>query len=345
MKSTFKLLALSLLCLSVNLRAAEYVKCEHRAYPKSQITALDLSNKFGLVEIRDTGGDSVTVDMKITVKNMSASRAERLLGQISTDIRRSGGLLKVETLFSSNFRGNGSFSVDYLVNIPRDRDLTISNKFGNVVLQDLEGRGRFILAYGSLTAGKLQPRQQIPVWLDLAYGKADISTVDQLHGAIRYSKLYLRSAEYLELNSKYSGLNVGKTGSLKLDSKYDGISLEKTEKLEASSRYTNYTIGLLGRQIKLDSSYGSVRIERVSPAFRSLEITSSYGGISANMQEVSYDLDAECEYCEIRYPDERFRGDRSRESHRFRLLGKVGQPEAGQKVMIRSRYGDVKLDR
>src|SRR5690606_6779224 len=115
----FKHLLLSLLMFPVALHAESYMKKVHQGFSKSQITALHVTNKFGSVEISDTGGDSVTVDVSITVKNMSRSKADDLLDLIRISIRKNGSTLVAETVIAESFKTKGNFTIDYRINIPK----------------------------------------------------------------------------------------------------------------------------------------------------------------------------------------------------------------------------------
>ncbi len=345
MTRKFKLLFIALLTLPVALHAEEITKKLHRAYAKSQIAALDMVSKFGNIEIRDEGGDSVTVDARVTVKDVSGTKARQLLDMIGISIRKNGNLLEVETIIQEKFKTGGNFNIDYRINIPKDRDLTINQKFGNVVLADRTGKGSFTIAYGNLTAGNLNNPASSPLWLDLSYGKADIGSMNQLKAIVKYSKVFAGTAGKVELESKYSGLDIKRTGDLQLNSKYDGIRLGEISGLTATSKYTNYTIEKLNRYIILDTEYGSVRIDEVSPEFTKVEINNSYGGINIGMSNLDYYLDASCNYCDVKYPAERFRGNRSKENQNTEVKGNVGNASSGKTVLLRSRYGSINLTR
>ena len=342
MRPKFKLLVLFAVFCALSSQAGEYTRKIHGAFVKAQIQALDVTNKFGTITINDFGGDSVVVDAVITIENATEKRAQYLLEQIQVSIRRTGPLLKAETIIKDDFKSKEKFSIDYTINIPADRDLTITNKFGNLVLNNLNANGQFYISYGNLNAGNLKAPDGKHILMDVAYGKADIGSVNRMLTEIRYSKLFLNEAKSLNVDSKYSGLNIRTIGELLLESKYDGIEIEKIKTLKANSKYTNYNIGELGQKLLIDTEYGGVRIQEVTAGFESIEVTNSYGGIEIGLGNKDYFIDASCDYCDITYPEEKFRGNREKRNNSFYLRGNVG-PETNKKVVIRSRYGGIKL--
>ncbi|MGQ7869433.1 hypothetical protein [Sunxiuqinia sp. sy24] len=343
MKLKFKLIILLLGLGILTAQAEEYTKKEHTSYLKAQIQAVDVTNKFGTITINDFGGDSVVVDVLITVENANEKKANYLLDQIEIDMRRVGNVLNLTTRIKDDFKTKGNFSIDYTINIPADRDLDVTNKFGNLILNNLSAQGAFNISYGNMTAGYLEAPENSKINLELSYGKADIESVNHLQTEIRYSKLFIGEAKTIGAESRYSGLNVEELGTLVLDSKYDGVNIEKLGSLQANSKYTNYDIEELKQSLVLDTQYGSVRVNEVSDTFEKIDITNSYGGIEIGLDDQDYFIDATCDYCDVNYPESEFVGNREKRDHSFYLQGNIGA-ETSKKVLIRSRYGGIKLD-
>jgi len=343
MKLKFRLLIIMLLFsgLVVSASNAEYTKNFKKGWTKSSVTALKITNKFGEVRINDLGGDSVTIKVLITIENKSSGKAKELMDKISVSFDKSGGLVSAETKIEDNFRNNESFSIDYLVNIPKDKELIIANKYGNVIVNELDAKGYFEVNYGSMTAGKLKAPAGNPIKVIVNYGKADLDNINEANMEFNYSKLYANTINQLVLDTKYSTVNLQKTEKLTLDSKYDAVSIDEIASLKSISKYTNYKIGLLTGNFDLDTGYGSVRISKVDAKFENISITNSYGGINIGLNELNYKLRADCDYCEVNYPENRYKGNKIKDNHKFSLDGNVGT--GGGKVTITSRYGGVKL--
>ena len=344
MKSKFSLtLVLFLVSAMIAGTAnAEMTKTIRKAWPKSSVTALKVTNKFGEIKINDTGGDSVSIKVEITVANTSDSRAKELINLIKVDFQKNGGLAIAETRIDEDFRSKQSFTINYQINIPRDKELDITNRYGNVVVNQLEGKGTFNVSYGNLTTGRMNVPSGSPAVINVSYGKADIEAVNQATMIFKYSQLSGGEFGQLNLESKYSPhINLHKVNRLHLDSKYDNINIDEIGTLQSVSKYTSYKIGLLRENLNLDTGYGSVRINEVEPKFGNIEITNSYGGINIGLNDLDYELKADCSYCDVDYPSNRYKGDKIRENQSFSLNGSVGT--GGGSVTINSRYGGVKL--
>jgi hypothetical protein len=157
-----------------------------------------------------------------------------------------------------------------------------------------------------------------------------------------YSHLNADEIGHLLLSSKYTTVDMHKTSDITLDSKYDGINIDEIGNLKSESKYTNYKVELLTGSFDLNTGYGSVRINNVESKFDKISIVNSYGGINIGMDNLSYKLKANCDYCDVKYPEDRYKGNKIRENHRFSLDGNVGA--GGGTVNITSRYGGIKLE-
>jgi hypothetical protein len=344
MKSTFSLIIALLLCSATfaGTSGADFTKQYRKGWSKNGVSGIQISNKFGEVKINNMGGDSITVKVLITIDNASDSKARDMMSRIKISLQKNGDIISGATDIEDGFRGNNSFTIDYLINTPKDKNLNITNKYGNIVLNELEAKGEFDVSYGSMTAGKMQSPAGNPVKISVAYGKADLETINAAEIDIKYSKLYAEEIKNLQLTTKYSGINLHKVGQMNLDSKYDGYSIDEIDRLKAISKYTNYKIDLLTGDLDLDTGYGSVRINKVDPKFGKIVVNNSYGGITIGLNGLNYSVDADCDYCDINYPESRYKGNKIRENHKFSIQGTVGS--GGGKVNITSRYGGIKLD-
>jgi len=337
-------LTIALLVVSTMLASAvgdEFTKQISKGWTRSSVTELKVSNKFGEVKINDLGGDSVTIKVVIKIDNASERKADDLMNKIQINIQKTGSMVSAETNIREDFRNNEKFTIDYLINIPKDRDLNITNKYGNVTINELDAKGFFEVNYGSLTAGNIKAPSGSPVKIQISYGQANLESINDADMELKYSKLVADEINHLVLDSRYSAITLHKTSKLTLESNYDGINIEEVDNLKSVSKYTNYKIGLLTGSFDLDTGYGSVRISKVGSKFENIKIINSYGGINIGLNNLNYNLKVDCNYCDVKYPKDRFKGNKINDNQRFSLEGNVGS--GGGTVSITSRYGGVKL--
>ncbi|MFV0591230.1 MAG: hypothetical protein ACK5M7_07590 [Draconibacterium sp.] len=336
------LLFAGLLAAGLSVKAEEKTKEYKKSWPVSEVTTLQIINKFGEIKINNNGGSEVTIEVKVTVEAANERKTDELLGLIDIAFQKSGKNIKAETKIANDFKSQKRFSIDYTVNIPSDKNLIIENKYGNTVINRLEANGDFEIKYGNLSANELLTPEGGSLKVNLAYGNANIGDASNLEAQIAYSPMTIGTIESLTIDSKYSTIEIGTGKSIRAESKYDKFRLGKAESVVATTKYSHISIDELSKSIKIESGYGGVKVGKVNADFDLIDITNSYGQISLGLNNANYSIDASCDYCGISYPQESFEGNRLRENNSQTVKGKVGEGEGG-KVYIKSRYGEIKL--
>lgn len=336
----FSLALLLLVIFTFQVQAEKTTKRIYRSFPVSQVAKLELSNKYGHIQIDDNRKDSVVISVEISVEG-SDSRAQKLLDNIDVNISTSGKIVSATTDFKNDLKINSrEFSIDYLVSVPADRDLNVSNKYGKVNMNNLTGKGIFNIMYGELRAKELLSPE---LTIDIAYSKASIDATRDLKLAIRYSKLTLTKGDNLNLNSKYSGLNLGDCKDVLVESKYDDIRFKTISSITANSMYTGYKLDQVLTSVKLTNGYGDFTVASIPASFNSIRVSSKYATIRLGIEPgASYKLDGKARYCELKHPSGKL--NRSKEDFSLEVQGTVGEAESpAATVNIESSYGNVIL--
>ena len=346
MKRTFKwmaLLALITITFSgTNALAVEKTKKFHNSWAVGGVETVNIANKFGEVRITNKGGNQITIDVLVTVEASSDSKANDLLDKISIAMQKKGETVYAKTIIENNFNSQRRFSINYVVNVPSDKNLEISNKYGNTIVNQLFANGLFDIQYGNLTANELKAPGTDNMNVRIAYGKASIETANDLRLDLQYSGGTVGKIKDLLLQSKYSSLDLEEGGNIHIDSKYDKYDFGKVASVLATTKYTQVRIEKLAKSLKIEAGYGSIRVNEISADFESVSVTNEYGQISLGLGKASYAVDASCEYCGISYPESNFKGNKMNERNTQTIDGEVGNGGGGT-IYIRSRYGEIRL--
>ncbi len=347
MKRKFKTITALVILLALmagsQAGAVEKEKKYHESWPVNSVQTLDINNKFGEVKVTNKGGNSVTIDVVITVEAANDRIANELLNQLDVRFSKTGSTVFAETHISRGFKSRQRFSIDYEVNIPSDKNLNITNRYGDTFVNVLNASGKFDIQYGNFSANELKAPSGGSVSFSLAYGKANVESANDMDVTVQYSTITLGQVRELNLNSKYAVLNLERASSIVADSKYDNFNFGDVGSVSATTKYTQIRIEKLEKSLKVDAGYGGIRVREVDSRFESVSITNSYGQISLGLGVAAYSLDASCDYCGISFAESRFSGDRVTENQSRRVKGKIGSGNGGT-VYIKSRYGQIKLD-
>lgn len=356
-KSNYKpgmLLFTPLLLLSFTLSAQEVTKEFHKEFTTEANTTLQISNRYGDVVIQKWDKDQVVIDVKVTVEMPDREKAEKFISFIDVQFSESDNLISAKTVIDDKFNfsgwGSGSrkFSIDYNVRMPAGIALTLSNRYGNTDIDELNGLLNLDIKYGNLTAGKLTRGNVKPLSkLNLAYGKGSIDEAGWLDLIMRYcGSMEITKSQALLLDSKYSKLSLGETSSIVGESKYDNLRIENINNLVLENGYTEVNIGTLSKKLDYNGSYGSLTVDKVPKGFESLTVSTKYMGVNLGIDEdANYNLEAKVSYGGLKYNEDNFKNRRHIvENNSKEVAGIVGKEESpSAKVNVVASYGSVKL--
>lgn len=325
----------------------EYEKEIIEVFSAQKGTELNISNKYGDVDIHNWEKDSVSVKVLITIETTSEEKAKLLFTNIDINMDKIGQVISAETRMSQKFKTGKKFSIDYEIFMPEYIKLEVANKFGNIYIQTLREKANINLSYGNLKAEKLLYPEEKPVSsINLSYAKATIDECNRTKLTLKYSKMNIGLSKALIVVSRYSKLHLDENETVIADSKYDAFNIVSSDVFKVNmGQYSDFRIENVNRALELNLRYGNCKIDNVSRNFESILVDNQYVASKIAIEEgASYTLEAETKYCGINYPDNaeviQKIVDKS-ETYLKVIVGNSSNPKG--KVKIQSQYGNVSL--
>ena len=348
MKTIYKFLPVLLLIFflfqgkaSAYDESSKVIKKEYTVNPDARVL---LDNKFGQIHINNWDKNMVSIEIRITVGASSPEKAQKLLDLVTIVSEGTPSNVQIRTMLSKDFSDNKKLSVDYTVNMPSTIMLNLTNKFGDVFLNELLGKGNFNISYGNIEINKLMNSDNV---ININFGKGDIHYITGAMVSLKYSDLQVEYAGSLYVDSKFSNLEGIKIISLSLGFEGGKLDLDNSSVITGKSKFTDLSISHLDKKIDLDIQYGNCDVDQISADFTLVSIRNKYGHVSVNIPSgTSYSLDADLKFCDLDFPDDQAAFTQkisTNTSKSFRgTVGKNPNPEA--KVIIRSEFGNVSLE-
>jgi len=348
MKTIYKFLPVLLLIFilfqgkaSAYDESSKVIKKEYTVNPDARVL---LDNKFGQIHINNWDKYMVSIEIRITVGASSPEKAQKLLDLVTIVSEGTPSNVQIRTMLSKDFSDNKKLSVDYTVNMPSTIMLNLTNKFGDVFLNELSGKGNFDISYGNIEINKLMNSNNV---ININFGKGDIHYITGAMVSLKYSDLQVEYAGSLYVDSKFSNLEGIKIISLSLGFEGGKLDLDNSSVITGKSKFTDLSISHLDKKIDLDIQYGNCDVDQISADFTLVSIRNKYGHVSVNIPSgTSYSLDADLKFCDLDFPDDQAAFTQkisTNTSKSFRgTVGKNPNPEA--KVIIRSEFGNVSLE-
>ena len=305
--------------------AEEKIKTYSKSYSVDANDRLEISNKYGRINVNTWNKNEVRVDVQIKGDASDNETAQKMIDAISISDNKSGDVVS----FSTNF-GNGSSSiwnlfnnmndhhkveVNYTVYMPSTMSLSLSNKYGAVVLPSLSGKVTIDNSYGSLTAKALTNSSN-------------------------------------EFNVHYYEVNIEELGGGSINLGYGSLKLGNVGRLEASVSYAPIDIGKLTTSGSISAKYGGgVKINEISKGLKSLDVDAKYSSVNIGLRgDENFAFDVTVKYGSFNYDDNRLKvtsksPDDSKGYHPTKSYrGYMGNSDSNNKITINSTYQSVKME-
>jgi hypothetical protein len=347
------MLFLPLLLLPMILAGQEVTKEFHKEFKADNNTTLNITNKYGEVIIDSWDQDQIVIDVKVSVEMPNREKAQKLIEFINVEFNEDGSTVSAKTVIDDKFNFSGwgnsrKFSIDYTVRMPVKAALTLTNRYGNSEIDELQGLVNMNIKYGNITVGKLTRMDQKPLnKLNLSYGDASIDEAGWLDLYLRYTgKTEIGKSRALLLDAKYSRLLIDETSSIVGKFEYNNLEIEDINNLILENHYADIKIRSLQKKLEYDGSYGSFSVETIPAGFESLRVDSQYTGVKLGIDDnANYNLEAKVSYGGLEYDKNNFKNERriieNTSQEIAGIVGKGENPDAS--VRIDASYGTVRL--
>ncbi len=341
-------LFLMLLLFTSSALADDFTKKYKKEFNVNSESTLELSNKYGNVHVENWDQNKVFIEVVITIRKANEKKANSIFKKIKIEFSSEDNIHKATTEIIESI--SGSFSIDYNVKMPTAMNLKLTNKYGNIFVDQIDGHALIIGKYGDLrinklTRGNVKPINQI--YLGYTGGGSLVSEANWLKIVVKYSDIEIKTAKALMIDSKYSKVQIDKVRSVVAESKYDKPYEigEITNFVVTSGAYSSYEIGILHKKLDAIVKYSSFSIENVTDDFESIDLQMKYGNIDISIAEkASYNLKADVEYGSIDYVHSK-NMNKIADNTDVSIFGLVGNNKSTKaKITVVAKYSNVEID-
>lgn len=349
------ILILGMLIITAGIQAQnDYSREIKKEFEINPDTRLELYNKYGNVDVINHEASSILFHVVIKVHARDQQKADDLLNMININISHEGDIVRAVTDIGDDFSkyfkgfktGDGGFQINYTVTLPKTMPVYLSNKYGNVFINELLSTSTIDIKYGKLTANKILHDSKQPLTkIYLSYSTGSIQQTRWIEADIKYSKLNITENKALAIISKYSKLFITNGSSIVSDSKYDTYEVDKLSNFVTKAAYGHFKINSLSGKLQVDTKYSDVIVDHISSGFEGIKVTNSYGSYKLGIDPTaSYKINGFSKYCKIIYPENNARVSRINENNEMKVNGVVGNSESAvAEVSVNSHYGDIRL--
>jgi hypothetical protein len=353
MKTTFKILCIAFL-LPLAIYATEdkgkYTKNKviKKSYTVNKDATLNISNKFGNVDIVTNTSNSIEIMVSITTNGDNEEKVQERLNEITVDFEATASNVSAKTIIekSNNSwslwgnKNNINLEINYIVKMPLTNNVSLENDYGAISLDKLEGFSKINCAYGKINIGELRNSNNN---IDIDYcSKSNIEFMKDGVVNADYSTLQIEKSGRIKLNADYSHLNFGMVTTLDYDCDYGDIKIEDCGNLTGNSDYMHTTVGKLRGTGVFDIDYGSLKINDLGSNFKLISVESSYTQLKFGINSsATFNIEASLSYGNLKTDGNfTFNKEITKTSSKY-YEGYFNNPNSTSNMNLKTNYGNI----
>lgn len=354
------LLVAMLLPAMLNAKAKVYEseKVVNHSFPASSNHTLSVDNKYGVILVEQWDKNEVHATVTIVGKSArSQASADDLVNRIKINATANGNNIILRTEFESNTtvktRGNTTVTktvtesqgneINYLIKVPRNISFNLTNKYGDITVDECGNKTAIDIKYGDLNCTKMTSKNNS---LTIGYGDASIQEVNSIVIDMKYSNLSFGNVASLNLTSKYSNIKADAIDNLTATAGYDNYKIKEIGKTTIDAKYTTIKVSKISDNCSMLNKYGNITVNDVDAKVKSLDFELGYTSLAININpKINYELDAYAKYGNITLPNDIASNIKHRDTsgNSTTIKGTFGSGTPGLKIKATNSYADIKL--
>jgi len=311
---------------------------------------LKVRNSYGNLNISSWNEDKVMIEVHIKTNGNNEEKVQNRLDEIDVDFENTSDLVSAITRFGDKGRNwgwswkgknkNVNVQVNYTVKLPIKNSVNLSNDYGNIYLDRVDGHAKISCDYGKMEIGELRGRNN-----ELRFDYTSRSTFEYINSAeiiADYSGFTVEKAGDLKINADYTNALVKEMDNLSYSSDYGTMEVNSLKSVEGSGDYISIKLGEVHGDVKITADYGSLKIAEMADDAGDINVRSDYTGIKIGYNSGYYfDFDITTEYAGVSGLDNfEVQVKKVKSSEKY-YNGYHGKDNSGNVVQIDSEYGGV----
>ncbi len=359
MKLKITYTVLLLLCIPITLVAStvdpqgKYTKEKRikKEYVVNPDAKLVIDNSYGNVNMISWNEDRIVIEVLVKTNGNDEEEVQDKLDEIDVRFEGSSSYVSAKTTFErsssrswwNSWKSNNvNMEINYTVKLPASNMIDVSNDYGGITLDRLEGNAKISCDYGKITIGELLADNN---YLNFDYTKN--STIAYMKsGRINadYSSFTLDKGGNIELNADYSKSEFGQIKNLNYNCDYGSIVTKDSNDIIGRGDYISTKIGTVHGDVNINADYGSIRIDNLADDAGDVVIQSDYTGIKVGYSPgYDFTFTIRLEYAGLTGKEDlTFLKQRVESSDKY-YEGYKGSSTTNNSLNINSEYGGVTL--
>lgn len=228
--------------------------------------------------------------------------------------------------------------------MPITNNVDLSNDYGNINLDKLEGHAKINCDYGKITTKELMADNNI-----ITFDYTNHSYFEYIKsGKINadYSEFTVGKTNDLKIVADYSKSKVETAENVSYNCDYGSITIEKVNNVNGNGDYLTTKIGDVYKNIDIKGDYGSLKISNMTENAGNVTLGSNYMKITIGYAaNYNFSFEIDLKYASFRGQDGLEIIKQRIESRNKYYAGYYGNNNSGNTIKISSDYGSVTFNK
>ncbi|MFI1744018.1 hypothetical protein ACH5TW_06110 [Flavobacteriaceae bacterium MEBiC06508] len=309
-----KIALLILVLVSYSIQSQEIVtKKIEKTFKMTNAGELHLDNKYGNVIISGWEENKASVVIDIKVNNKKKENAKALIDRIIADIKNAGDFVSITSeisekntsFFSRYFNKVNPFEFDksnveinYKIYLPINAEIDVTNKFGDIVIDNWTGKLKANLEHGDLWLNDAVSNANII----MKFGKLRAKSIIYGTVNIKNGDIDIENSKNLLLKTSGSNIEINTVTNLELYSSKDEIAIEYVGDITGELSFSKVTAQNVEDKISLLMSVADLRVFKINQSDAMVDINQESSDIHINITGLSFKFNATLEQGLLRLP-------------------------------------------
>lgn len=319
-----------------------------KSFNVSSNATLKVANSFGNLDIVTWNENRIEFDITIKVTGNNAEKVQEKLNGITVDFSASNDLVSAETEISKNKKNwwnwgkkmNLQLQINYVIKMPMTNNVNLSNDYGSINLEKLEGEAKISCNYGKITTKELMNSNNI---INFDYtNNCYFEYIEDGKITADYSGFTIAKAKNISLNADYTKSVIETAENVNYHCDYGSLKINNLNTLKGHGDYLTLRMGNVFKNLAINANYGSIKIDRMASKAQNINICSDFTGITIGFDtNYNFDFDIKLDYASLRSSDDFNFTNKEVDNSEKQYNGYHGTQNSGNLVKIKSEYGSV----
>jgi len=316
MDTLYKKLLLSIVAISLSTSfiAQETVSKQiTENFPMTNAGEFQIENKYGQVNIMGWDKNSISITIDISVRHKKKDNANELLNRIKPITKSVNDFVNVQlniedknsNLFNRYFKkvnpvdlDRNNVQINYTVRLPKNTEIDVINKFGDVFIENWDGKLKANIQHGDLWIhGHINNAD-----LDVKYGKIKAKSINYGNIRLKNGSLDLDDSVDLRLTSAGSDIDITEVTALEIYSSKDHIIINEIGKISGNLKFTEIELDKLTDDVNLTMKVAEFRVSKILKKDADISIDQVSSEININVSGFDSKFSATLEEGLLRLP-------------------------------------------